>query len=87
VDGSSRFHYLGGSAVAQVRTGDADTGTILLGGDSQGSVVAEAGASITTPSYTAHGYDDGSQSQSDIGFTGERRERSRVVHPRPRPRP
>jgi len=69
------YRHVGGAAVAHVSAGANGDGAILLGGDSQGSVIAEAGARVTTPGYTPHGYSDHAEATSDVGFTGELRER------------
>jgi RHS repeat-associated protein len=72
---STTFHRAMGAAVAQTRHEIEKEEVILLGGDSQGSVVAEAGHELTSLAYTPHGFRDASLGQSDIGYTGERKDR------------
>ena len=74
-DTAAAFHYVQGAVVAQTRTGSTSDEVILPGGDSQGSVIAEAGFALTALAYTPHGYRDAAEGTSDIGFTGELKER------------
>nr|WP_063571994.1 RHS repeat-associated core domain-containing protein [Luteibacter rhizovicinus] len=73
---SATFHHVQGEIVAQTRTTGGSDDVILLGGDSQGSVIAEAGASVAALAYTSYGYRDATEGSSDIGYTGELKERN-----------
>ncbi|PTR24693.1 RHS repeat-associated protein [Luteibacter sp. OK325] len=72
---STTFHHVQGATIAQTRSHGDGEEVILLGGDSQGSVIAEAGAVITTPVYSPHGYSSVGEGASDIGYTGELKDR------------
>jgi RHS repeat-associated protein len=73
---SSSFHVAGGMCVAQSKVDAAGRQTILLGADAQGSVVSEAGASLTLPAYTVYGHRADDAGGSDIAYAGELKERT-----------
>jgi RHS repeat-associated protein len=71
---SSSFHHAMGDTLAQTKILDAVRDVVLLGSDSQASTVAEAGAGLSSLTYTPHGRRQTTGSLSDIGYTGELKE-------------
>jgi RHS repeat-associated protein len=72
---SVSFHVAGGACVGQSTHDATGRRTVLLGGDAQGSVVSEAGATLHSPAYGVYGYRADGDGASDIAYAGELKER------------